>query len=1031
MDDASIRERLAGAQGPQYWRCLEELMDDEGFRAHVRRRLGSQLPEPFDALGRRQFLGLLGASLALAGLSGCGLQPPQEKIVPYARPPANIIPGIPQFYATTMVFSGEATGVVVESHEGRPTKIEGNEKHPASLGGTDPFVQASILTLYDPDRAQTVTQFGQIQSAELANRAIQTVMAKLRPRRGSGLRLLTETVISPTLASQIKALLRELPEARWYQYEPLGAHSAREGARLALGDYVNSYYRVDRAEVIVSLDADFLLLGPGHLRYAREFIDGRRTSSRGGVGKTPLRMNRLYALECEPTITGAKADHRFAVRASQVEAFARELAGRIDPRYKPLASAVSLGVPEKVIDAIARDLQKHRGKSLVIAGQCQPPAVHALAHAINHALGNAGQTVIYTDPVEAQPTDQISGLRHLADEMERGEVQALVILGGNPVYTAPSDLKFAKLLSAKDERGRPKVPFRLHLSLYSNETSSLCDWLIPQSHYLEAWSDARTYDGTTSIVQPLIAPLYNSWSEHSLLNALLGKPQRLGFEVVQDYWFRHWQHLDASRKLNRLELDRLWQTALHDGVITGTAHPAREVPLDADLIANLRPAEEAGSAANRTNSRGRLEVIFRPDPTIYDGSLANNAWLQELPKPLTKLTWENAALMSPATAQRLGLKSRIGSHGEVFVDAVEVTYRGRTLPKFPVCIVAGHPDDAVTLHLGYGRTRAGHVGTGLGADIYAFRTIAAMWHDTGLEIRPTSAELILACTQRHHLTENRDLVRSTTVEKLSQAPSLPVLPSTESGEHVGMVADWEYPGNRWALAIDLTACVGCNACVVACQAENNIPVVGKDQVSRGREMHWVRIAQYHEGDAQQFRTYFQPLPCMHCERAPCEMVCPVEATVHSSDGLNDMVYNRCVGTRYCSNNCPYKVRRFNFLQYSEIASPTRNMQYNPDVTVRSRGVMEKCTYCVQRIREAEIRARVENRPIRDGDVVTACQAACPTKAIVFGDLNDPDAQIGQWRHHPLNYALLGELNTQPRTTYLSALWNPNPEIEAT
>jgi Fe-S-cluster-containing dehydrogenase component len=651
-----------------------------------------------------------------------------------------------------------------------------------------------------------------------------------------------------------------------------------------------------------------------------------------------------------------------------------------------------------------RDLQQHRGSSVVIVGEGQPPVVHALAHVMNAALGNVGSTLVYTAPVEAQPVDHIASLRELVQDMEAGRVEILVILGGNPVFTAPADLRFAEHLS--------KVKLRAHLSLYHDETSILCHWHLPATHPLESWSDARAYEGTATILQPLIAPLYDGRSAHEVLAALLGQPGRSSHDLVRDYW-------RSQRPTEDFEV--FWQTALHDGLIVGTAFPPKPVTLRPDWMnQGGGQKQELGTADHPQSTNPQpLEIVFRPDPTIWDGSFANNSWLQELPKPLTKLTWDNAALIAPATAERLHLANE---------EVVELQLQDRSV-RAPIWIMPGHAEDSVTVHLGYGRTRAGRVGDGAGFNAYALRTTTAPWHATGLEIRKTGLSYRLACTQHHYSIEGRPLVLSATLAEYQEHPHIVHELVHTPPSDMTLYPQYKYEGYAWGMAININACTGCSACVVACQAENNIPVVGKDQVIAGREMHWLRIDRYYKGDLDNPEAYFQPIPCMHCETAPCEPVCPVAATAHSAEGLNDMVYNRCVGTRYCSNNCPYKVRRFNFLQYADFETPSLKLLYNPDVTVRSRGVMEKCTYCVQRINAARIEAKKEDRGIRDGEVMTACQQACPTQAIIFGDINDAKSQVSQLKADPLNYPLLGELNTRPRTTYLAKLWNPNPDIE--
>lgn len=1000
IDLAALRARLAEARGPEYWRSLEELADTEEFQAFLRAEFPHPAPDLTDAVSRRHFLKLMGASLALAGVTACTRQP-TEHIVPYVRALEEIVPGKPLFFATAMPMAGAAIGVLVESHMGRPTKVEGNPDHPASLGATDVFAQASVLTLYDPDRSQVVTYLGSVSTWDEFLQALGTALEGQRVVKGAGLRLLTETVTSPTLARQIEAILDLFPEAKWHQYEPIHRDHVKAGARLAFGEVVETRYRFDRADVILSLDGDFLTRLPGSVAYARQFTSRRRT------GSATETMNRLYVVESVPTLTGSMADHRLALRASQIEALARAVARELGLVEDELAEFL---IPHKAwIEALARDLKRHRGASLIIAGDEQPPAVHALVHAMNHALGNVGKTVVYTEPIEARPIEQMESLQELVADMDAGRVDALIILGGNPVYTAPADLDFAERLS--------KVKFRVHLGLYNDETAELCHWHIPETHYLESWSDVRAYDGTVSIVQPLIAPLYGGKSAHELLSALLGKPGQSSYAIVRETWRAEYER---GRWPQYKNFEHFWQIALNRGVIEGTTLTPKSVSLKMPPGGWASPSEPGtAGGARQAGTQRTLEINFRPDPTIWDGRFANNGWLQELPKPLTKLTWDNAALVSPALAERLGLKNG---------DLVRLEYRDR-LVRAPIWVLPGHPDDSVTVHLGYGRRRAGRLGTGIGFNAYVLRSSDASWFAPGVTISKTGDRYELVSTQHHHSMEGRHLVRVGTVEEYRKNPRF----AQEMGENpapdMTLYPGYTYQGYAWGMAIDLNACIGCNACVIACQAENNIPVVGKKEVGVGREMHWIRVDRYYRGGLDNPETYHQPVPCMHCENAPCEVVCPVGATVHDKEGLNVMVYNRCVGTRYCSNNCPYKVRRFNFKLYADWTTESFKAQRNPDVTVRSRGVMEKCTYCLQRINTVRIEAEKQNRPIRDGEILTACQQACPTEAIVFGNINDPDSRVARLKAEPLNYGILTELNTRPRTTYLAKLRNPNPEIE--
>jgi molybdopterin-containing oxidoreductase family iron-sulfur binding subunit len=1027
--EADGTRSVPATNGREFWRGLEELADTEAFREYMHREFPEQASVWSDPITRRRFLTLMGASLALAGLSGCSAQPPAGRIMPYVRQPEQLIPGKPLFFATAMILGGLASGLVVQSREGRPIKVEGNQLHPASLGATDAFAQAAILGLYDPDRSQGVTYLGRPRAWNEALSAIRAALGKQRQSGGKALRVLTETITSPSLADQLMGerngtLRTVFPEARWYQYEPARSAAGLEGARLAFGEYLNAVYRFESSDVVLALDADFLSCGPAHLRYVHDFTSRRRM--RGKPDQAT--MSRLYVVESMPSTTGAVADHRLPLRAREVESFARALAAELG--VKGVVANASLAPDQRRwVSALVRDLEGHRGSGIVLAGDRQPPSVHALAHAMNQHLGNIGKTVLFTDPLEARPGDQGAELAELVRDMGAGRVEVLLIVGGNPVFTAPTDLEF--------ERHMQQVPLRVHLGLYQDETAVQCHWHVHEAHFLESWGDARAFDGTVSVIQPLIAPLYGGRSASELLSALIGPAELPGLEIVRTYWREHWPKGSGSGNF-----ERDWAKALHEGFIAGSAFAPRQSLSLRDEWLNQPEAAPPDPE--------EMEIVFGPDPTLYDGRFANNGWLQELPKPLTKLTWDNAAFVSPGTAQKLGLTEtfgdRGGEHGQAIVEVVELHYAGRTV-RAPAWVLPGHADNSVTVHFGYGRTRAGSVGTGTGFDAYRLRTSAAPWFGSGLDIRKTGELYTLACTQMHHAMEGRDPVRAGTLVEYQQNPQLVAArrgarheehqrgdASREADPRLRPLTlypphDYQPPNKRWGMVIDLSACVGCGACVVACQAENNIPIVGKAEVTHGREMHWLRIDRYYRGPLENPEVFFQPVPCMHCEDAPCELVCPVGATVHSSDGLNDMVYNRCVGTRYCSNNCPYKVRRFNFLQYADFATETLKLGRNPEVTVRSRGVMEKCTYCVQRIRTAEIDAEIQDRPVRDGDVLTACQASCPAQAIVFGDLAEPGSQVGKLRALPLNYELLGELNTRPRTSYLAALRNPNPELE--
>jgi molybdopterin-containing oxidoreductase family iron-sulfur binding subunit len=970
----------------------------------MNRREQRRFDLPTNTLDRREFLRLMGASLALAGLAGCNARQPVEEIVPYVRQPLEIVTGEPLFYATAATLGGYAQGLLVESHEGRPTKIEGNPNHPGSLGATDIFAQSSVLSLYDPDRSKDVLHFGQISTWNNFINDLRKNLANPRAGQGDGLRILTETITSPTLAFQIQDLLREFPKAVWHQYEPVNRDNEYQGAKMTFGEPAETVYQFDKAAVVLSLDSDFLFESPARVRYARDFSRRRRVRTENIDAINHAALNRLYAVECSPTITGSMADHRLPMKSSAIENFAWILAGKF-------GLALNRQISEQAnstvwIDAIAKDLNDHRGTSVVVAGRSQPPIVHAIAHALNDALGNVGKTVFYTQPVAANSVNQLDSLRRLVADMNAGRVEMLSIFGGNPVYDAPADFDFAKSLQ--------KVAWRAHLSLFADETSAYCHWHVPAAHEFETWSDARAFDGTASIIQPLIAPLFNGKSAHEFLAAFTDSPDVSGYDIVRRFW-------SSGNYTDGFEQN--WRLALRDGVIASTAFPPKQVSIKTDW-ANQNPQ----TLSPRLSTLNSIEIVFRPDPGIWDGRFANNGWLQELPKPLTKLTWDNAALMSAATAKKFGIDNEVadtgGSHGQTIADVVDLNLGGKTV-RAPVFIVAGHADDAVTVYLGYGRTRAGQIGNGAGFDAYALRTSGAMWLGLDLEIEKTSEKFSLACTQRHHSMEGRELVSAATLAEYKQNPNFAKREADDPDKQISLYPEWKYEGHAWGMAIDTSVCIGCNACVVACQSENNIPIVGKPEVLRAREMHWIRIDQYLESGA----ILNQPVPCQHCENAPCEVVCPVEATTHSSEGLNEMTYNRCVGTRYCSNNCPYKVRRFNFFQYSDFDAPLVQLQRNPEVTVRSRGVMEKCTYCVQRIQHAKIQAERDGREVKDGDITTACQQVCPTEAIIFGDINDPNSRVSKLKREPTNYGLLAELNTRPRTTYLATIRNPNPGIE--
>jgi molybdopterin-containing oxidoreductase family iron-sulfur binding subunit len=1002
MTLADIRSRLAGLEGRAYWRSFEELADTPEFREYVGREFPAQASEFTDPAGRRQFLKLMGASLALAGVSSC-TRIPDEKILPYIRQPEEVIPGRPLFFATSMPHGGYAMPMLAENHMGRPTKMEGNPEHPASLGGTDVWGQASVLGLYDPDRSRTVMNGGDVKTWTNYVDAITAAVNSQRGLKGQGLRILTEPITSPSVIDQIQTLLSGMPEAKWHQWDPVfGVVQGGAPGSAPL-------YRFDKADVVVALDADFLGFGPGAVRYTRDFASRRK------MGTPQDELNRLYAIEPVPTITGAKAEHRLALKARDVLPFAAALAGAIGVAGAG-AGATLPGDASKWVQAIAADLQAHRGRSVVVAGDRQPAVVHALARQINDSLGNSGATVSYVAPIVATNQDGAASIGELVADMNAKKVDTLIILGGNPVFNAPADLNFANALE--------NVTARFHLGLYYDETAELCHWHACEAHYLESWGDARSFDGTVSMIQPLIAPIYDGHQAIELLSAANGKPGLKAVDLVKDYWTRA---LDGKTKtawtLHDSEgnafasFDHFWRHALHDGFVAGTSQLATP--------GSPAPATPAAPPA-ATNATG-MEIIFRPDPTILDGRYANNAWLQELPKPLSKVTWDNVAYIGVNTAEKLGIP--IDRPGNQDNDLLEINVDGRTA-QLPVWVLPGTADDVVVVHFGYGRRKAGRVGTNVGHDVFGLRTMNAPWFSAGASVTRTGKGYMVTSTQNHFSMEGRGLVRVVDAEEYRKNPkSVEELGPEKPPQTLSLFPPREYKGNKWGMAIDLNACTGCGVCVAACVSENNIPVVGKEQVYRQREMHWIRVDTYYEGSLDQPKTFNQPIPCQQCEDAPCELVCPVAATSHNDEGLNDMVYNRCVGTRYCSNNCPYKVRRFNFLLYSDFTTPELYAQRNPDVTIRSRGVMEKCTYCVQRINHARIDAKTDEHPIKDGAVQTACQQACPADAITFGNLNDPESKVAKIVKQDRNYGLMEDLGTRPRTSYLAVVRNPNPALE--
>ena len=1266
LDLDDVRARLAETNGQTYWRSLDELSQKPGFTEMLKREFPGQAPKDWAPLPRRDFLKLMGASLALAGLSGCAFQP-NEKIVPYVNQPESYVPGIASYYATAMPFMGYALGLLAKSTSGRPVKVEGNPDHPTAggssrvdpatgkpsfkkRGATDVWAQASLLSMYDPERSQTIRKSGASSNWDTFTGEItRQVQASRRDSQGADFALITETITSPTQISMIRDLQALLPQMRWVSYESVNRDNVTAGTRLAFGRDLHPVYHFDRADVIVSLDCDFLLEEPGRVAHAREFIEGRRVTDKTNRQK----MNRLYSIESTSTITGAAADHRFPVKAAQVDGIARALAQAVGVQGGAGAQQVT-AEQAKWIGEIAKDMQASGGKVIVVAGAHQPPAVHALAMAMTEFLtpasvivgangasqgsSSAYAPITYHAPIEGAPVPHEAGLAAVVDEMKAGKIKTALVIGANPAYSAPRDLEF--------EAAMKQVPFTAHVGMYDDETGQLCTWHVPEAHYLEQWSDARAVDGTSSIVQPIIMPLYESChSQLEVLAALAGNVNASAYDLVRGYWSQTKglvndgtlaaasdqgelsknstaTQIGASGQTSQITnngtaqglsngpmagalggnatnspvvnnavvnggeaknsgttrnadamnptgqrgdkgqaetsgvidpgamngvtprkaatngaprnsaaamapsganaggangngaktgdafaFDRFWQEAVHSGVVANTAAPAIGVAVGA---LNLPAQTVVGQG---------IEVNFRPDPTIWDGRFANNGWLQECPKPVTKITWDNAILVSPNTAHKNGWNNN---------DEIELTLNGGKV-KGAIWMVPGQPDDVLTLNLGYGRRTVGKIGTGAGFDANQLRTTANPWMAYGVRTVALGSVYKIAATAHHNLiaqsgkdttwgeaivggddaktkvvddmvtpetrgkdidgTHGRDLIRVGTFEEMQKGklpvvkadrvgvpiswPSNPALEvkleGAEGEEHERQAENRQladspsfYPRasdtmaltplrsvsaekeleaksaamgrtnvtNQWGMSVDLQSCIGCNACVVGCQSENNSAIVGKDQVLMGREMHWIRIDAYMSGSFENPSVYFEPMMCQHCEKAPCAPVCPFNAVMESPGGINEQIYNRCVGTKYCENNCPYKVRRFNFLQYSDQQSPTIQLMANPSVTVRSRGVMEKCTYCIQRVKAAEWQAKKEDRFIADGDIIVACQQACPTNAIVFGDINDPNSQVSKLKRGDLTYGLLTHLNTGPRTSYTAKIKNPNPALIA-
>ena len=1018
----------------RFWRSVAQLKEDPDYKEVTQNEFRPGAEEPPSGANRRQFLQLMGASLAMGGLAAC--RRPVEKILPYARKPEEVIEGVAMRYATAMPFQGHLRSLLVRNSEGRPTKVEGNAEHPQGHGATSVFEQASILNMYDPDRSRRVQQDRSDSDWQAFVDFAREIQADAASR---SIAVLTEPSHAPTSAALRSLLEAQYADVQWVTYDPRGYDPVRLGMQQAFGAPYLPDYRFDQAEVIVSLEADFLgATDMNSVTNNRRFADGRRLNGPEDA------MSRLYVAESNYTITGAQADHRERMRSTDVRAFAAAIAAGLG-----VGSGGSAGnrfADHPMVDAIVQDLEAAGANGVLLAGDAQPPEVHALCAAVNDALGAIGTTMVLYDTEEDTRSSQPEALTALVDAMDAGAVDTVLMLGVNPVYDAPANLNFAEALG--------NVRRTVHAGLHVDETAQACAWHVPLAHYLESWGDGRSYDGTLSIVQPLIAPLYDdAHSAIEILNAFATGRDQSAYDIVRAQW----------RPVLSEDFERDWRRVLHNGFQPDTGY------------ATVTPSAASVSLEDPGETDG-LEVIFRLDPSVYDGRFANNAWMQELPDPTTKIVWDNVAMVSPGTAEELGLEVRYSS-GNYYADVIEVSANGTSV-ELPVWIQPGHADGAVTVSMGYGRDiqsrrparntsffdtddytdiygQGQAIGTGVGTSVAPLRTTDALQVARGASVTATGQTYMIVTTMEHGAIEleSRPLYRMGTYEEFQEDPEFvmdvePYIPKGASARDYPELWDEDHPAdqpamrnnpyykNQWGMVIDLNACTGCNACVVACQSENNIQVIGKQEVGNGREMHWLRIDRYFvspgvepEDVPEDPQMVLQPVPCQHCENAPCESVCPVAATVHSPDGMNQMIYNRCIGTRYCSNNCPYKVRRFNFYNWSKTLPTTTRMGLNPDVTVRSRGVMEKCSYCIQRIRGTQQRANIEDRDIRDGEMKTACQQACPAGAITFGDLNDDDSEVNRWKANPRRYEMLSEYNLKPRTSYLGRVRNPNPRLE--
>ncbi|MEX0680287.1 MAG: TAT-variant-translocated molybdopterin oxidoreductase [Balneolales bacterium] len=998
-----------------YWRSLNELAQNEEYKKFAEREFPEQATELTDGVSRRNFLQIMGASVALAGLTSC--RKPVQKILPYTRQPEHLVPGIPQYYASSIPFRGNLAGVVIQTHEGRPTKIEGNELHPESKGRTNSQQQASILELYDQDRSRNVRNNGSDNSWDnfvaFCNDHFSDTDRTVA--------FLSEANSSPTLARLRNDALERFPNARWVTFEPFNNESVYSGIESVFGRRLRPLYHFDHTRITLSLDDDFMQESDNNVSYIGDFAESRKMLSPDDE------PSRLYVAESNYSLTGSNADHRLRIKSSEIPPFAFALASELSRKINGLdaySGYTNAFNDHSWIRVLAEELVAHQGNSIVTAGAEHDASVHATVAAINLALGNAGETVEYLEVPHLDATDQNEAFHTLVTDMNAGTIDTIVMIGTNPIFTAPADLNFGEALK--------NVGTQLHLSHYFDETSKVSTWHVNRAQFLETWGDGYSWSGVRSVIQPVIQPLFGGKNEIEFLNAVIHGTDESAYALVRETW----------RNVFPDDFESHWNRVLHDGLQTDSRFDVADVYMvdgSAEIITTYLNESTAAFSDG-------IELVLKPDPKLHDGRFANNGWLQELPDPMSKITWDNVALISPNTAEQIGVPPA-RKFGETRQQVIRIQTNSGRQTEIAAWVLPGHADRSITLYTGYGRQQVGRVADQTGVNTFPLRTSSNRLVQQNIEVSLAGRTYEIACTQDHHSLEDRPIIREADLQQYRDHPTFAqdevYIPGTHGGERehpLSLFSDKELPAHepQWGMTIDLNSCVGCGVCTIACQAENNIPVIGKREVRRGREMHWIRTDRYFSGNERENpKVMHQPVPCMHCDNAPCEQVCPVAATTQSDDGLNQMAYNRCIGTRYCSNNCPYKVRRFNFFNYSKEYLTSGDdpeiiqMAMNPDVTIRFRGVMEKCTYCVQRISRAKIETKKDTgdsiKP-KDGTVKTACQQACPANAIQFGDISDRDSRVSLEKSKDRNYMMLEELNVRPRTSYLAKIRNPNLDI---